>query len=65
MEVYDRMMAKVLFYFIISTSLVGGCAPVSTYDAGGPASHHAQRKYEEALRKGLVAPIEQGKADKK
>jgi hypothetical protein len=60
-----RTMMRCLVYLTMITSLISGCAAFSTYDAGGPASHHAQRKYEEAGRKGLAAPAETGTGDQK
>jgi hypothetical protein len=47
------------------TSFISGCGTFATYDTGGPASHHAQRKYDEAVRKGTVVPAEKGREDGK
>jgi hypothetical protein len=38
--------------------LISGCGTFAPYDMGGPASHHAQRKYDEAVRKGTVVPAD-------
>jgi hypothetical protein len=43
------------------TSLISGCGTFAPYDKGGPASHHAQRKYDEAVRKGNVVPADRGR----
>jgi len=58
-------MTHRLLYLILITSLISGCGTFATYDSGGPASHHAQRKYDEAVRKGTVVPADKGKEDQK
>jgi len=50
---------------IIIASLICGCGTFAGHDTGGPASHHAQRKYDEAVKKGAVLPAEKGKEDRK
>jgi hypothetical protein len=58
-------MTHYLLYLAMITSLISGCGTFATYDAGGPASHHAQRKYDEAVRKGTVVPADKEKEDQK
>ena len=60
-EAYKRTMIHYLLYLILITSLISGCGTFAPYDMGGPASHHAQRKYDEAVRKGTVVPAETGR----
>ena len=47
------------------SSLTGGCGTFTAYESGAPASHHAQRRYDEAVKKGTVVPVEKGTEDKK
>ncbi len=61
MEAYKGMRTHCLLYLILITSLISGCGTFATYDTGRPASHHAQRKYDEAVRKGTVVPEEKGR----
>jgi hypothetical protein len=56
---------KLVRCVIIAASLLGGCGTLAQYDPAAPASHHAQRKYDEAVRKGTVVPTEKGKEDRK
>jgi hypothetical protein len=63
LEAYKGMMTHCLLYLILITSLIGGCGTFATYDTGGPVSHHAQRKYDEAVRKGTVVPTEKGREE--
>jgi len=65
MEAYKRMRTHCLLYLILITSLISGCGTFATYDTGRPASHHAQRKYDEAVRKGTVVPVDTGNEDQK
>ena len=58
-------MTRCQLYLILITSLISGCGTFATYDTGGPASHHAQRKYDEAVRKGTVVPADKGREDGK
>jgi hypothetical protein len=58
-------MTHCLLYLIMMTSLISGCGAFAMYDTGGPASHHAQRKYDEAVRKGTVVPADKGREDGK
>ncbi len=53
-------MTHCLLYLILISSLISGCGTFAAYDSGGPASHHAQRKYDEEVRKGSVVPAEKG-----
>ena len=46
-------------------ALISGCGTYAAHEVGGPASHHAQRKYDEAVKKGAVVPAEKGKEDQK
>jgi len=50
---------------IAAALLLGGCGTLAPRDPAAPASHHAQRKYDEAVKKGIVVPAEKGKADRK
>jgi hypothetical protein len=56
---------KLVRCVIVAASLVSGCGTIAPHDPAAPASHHAQRKYDEAVRKGTVVPMEKGKEDRK
>ena len=58
-------MTHRLLYLLLITSLISGCGTFATYDTRGPASHHAQRKYDEAVSKGTVVPADKGSEDGK
>jgi hypothetical protein len=65
MENYKKMMTHCLLCLMMITSLISGCGTFAPYDKGGPASHHAQRKYDDAVRKGTVVPADRGREDGK
>jgi uncharacterized protein YceK len=46
-------------------ALLVGCGTLAPHDPAAPASHHAQRRYDEAVRKGSIVPAEKGKEDRK
>jgi hypothetical protein len=54
-----------IWCFIVAASLLGGCGALAPRDPAAPASHHAQRKYDEEVRKGTIVPAEKGKEDRK
>ncbi len=56
---------KLIRGVIIAAALLGGCGTLAPRDPGAPASHHAQRKYDEAVRRGTVVPAVEGKEDRK
>jgi len=58
-------MTDCLLSLIVISSLISGCGTFAAPESGGPASHHAQRKYDEAVKKGDVVPAEKGKEDRK
>ena len=60
-----HMRNKQIQCVIIAASLLGGCETLAPRDTAAPASHHAQRKYDEAVRKGTILPTEKGKEDRK
>jgi hypothetical protein len=60
-----RTMTHCPLSLILILSLISGCGAFAAHESGGPASHHAQRKYDEAVRKGVVAPAEKGTDDRK
>jgi hypothetical protein len=65
-EVYFRTMISYLRYLTLLSLLLIGCGTFAAHKiGGGPASHHAQRKYDEAVRKGDVIPSRSGKDDRK
>jgi hypothetical protein len=64
-EAYMRKKTNCLLTLMLITSLISGCGTFATYDTGGPASHHAQRKYDEVVRKGTVVPADTGREDGK
>jgi len=64
-EVYKRTMTHCLLTLILISSLISGCGTFAAHESGGPASHHAQRKYDEAVKKGAVVPAEKGNEDQK
>jgi len=51
-------MIRCLICLMMIALLISGCGTFAPYDMGGPASHHAQRKYDEAVRKGTVVPAD-------
>ena len=61
----DHLINKRIRCVIIAASLLTGCGTLAPHDPTAPASHHAQRKYDEAVRKGTVVPAEKGKDDRK
>ena len=58
-------MMHSLRYLVVSSFLISGCGAFAMHDSGAPAAHHAQRKYDEAVRKGTVVPAEKGTEDQK
>ncbi len=58
---------KLAGWVIVAVSLLSGCCGTrALHDPAAPASHHAQRKYDEAIRKGAIVPAaEKGKDDRK
>lgn len=57
---------KLMRCVIVAASLLSSCCgTLASHDPAAPASHHAQRKYDEAVRKGTVVPAEKGKEDRK
>jgi uncharacterized protein YceK len=58
-------MNRNIFLSVLIAALLGGCGTFATIDTAAPASHHAQRKYDEAVKKGTVVPAERGKEDQK
>jgi PBP1b-binding outer membrane lipoprotein LpoB len=50
---------------IFALFLSGCCGTLALHDPAAPASHHAQRKYDEAVRKGAIVPVEKGKDERK
>ena len=61
----NHLTNKRIRCFIIAASLLTGCGTLASRDPAAPASHHAQRKYDEAVKKGAVVPAEKGKEDRK
>jgi hypothetical protein len=61
-----HMRNKIVGSVVLAASLLCGCCGASAlHDSAAPASHHAQRKYDEAVRKGTIVPAEKGKEDRK
>ena len=58
-------MNRYLFLTLLTAVLLSGCGTFAPRDPAAPASHHAQRKYDEAVKKGAIVPAEQGKEDRK
>jgi hypothetical protein len=50
---------------IMTASILSSCGTFAPLDPAAPASHHAQRKYDEAVKKGTVVPAEKGQEDRK
>jgi hypothetical protein len=50
---------------VIAASLLGGCGTLAPHESAAPSSHHAQQRYDEAVKKGNVVPAEKGKEDRK
>jgi uncharacterized protein YceK len=61
----EGMMNGHLLLSVMIAALLGGCGTFATLDPAAPASHHAQRKYDDAVKKGSVVPIEKGNNDRK
>jgi hypothetical protein len=58
-------MNRYVSYGLLIASLISGCGSLVIHDPDAPASHHAQRKYDEAVKKGIVAPAEKVKDGRK
>jgi outer membrane PBP1 activator LpoA protein len=56
---------KFILCVIMAAFLLSACGTLAPHDPAAPASHHAQRKYDEAVRKGAIVPMEKGKEDRK
>lgn len=52
---------KRIRYVLLAASLLAGCGTLVVRDPAAPASHHAQRKYDEAVKRGDMVPAEEGK----
>ncbi|MGC1455830.1 MAG: hypothetical protein WA946_11660 [Nitrospirota bacterium] len=61
----DHLTNKRIRCIVIAASLLTGCGTFAPHDPVAPASHHAQRTYDEAVRKGTVVPAVEGKEDRK
>jgi len=61
----NHLTNKRIQCIIVAASLLIGCGTLTPRDPAAPASHHAQRKYDEAVKKGAVVPAEKGKEDRK
>jgi uncharacterized protein YceK len=60
-----KHMNQYISYGLLIATLLSGCGSLIIHDPAAPASHHAQRKYDEAVRKGTVVPAEKSKEGKK
>jgi len=49
------MTIRIVLFAVIVSGVIG-CS--SAARSSGPASHHAQRKYDDAVRKGTLVPLE-------
>jgi len=56
MEAVENTMQYFMRSIMVIVPLICGCGTFASHDHGSPASHHAARKYNEAVQKGLVVP---------
>ena len=58
-------MNRHLFLSMLIAAQLSGCGTFAAPGPVAPASHHAQRRYDEAIKKGDAAPAEKGKEVRK